>query len=418
MSALHYTVQYSDYFNKSWRNESMAVANGSSPLPSSFAPGYLFNETYEIYAPSYPYVSSTEEQTYIDQLTEWMKNGSNHTYYGECSNTGYLPSLYFEITSYFLYVLIFVTAVIGNSIVLFIVQSNPRMRTVTNYFITNLAVGDLMMTLFCVPFTFISMFVLQYWPFGLGMCRLVNYTQAVSVLVSAYTLVAISGDRYIAIMWPLKPRITKTCSKVLIGVVWVIALITAAPIAIFSTLDMPSKWHAVCDLPICKEIWPSKEQESYYTDDAADDAVRDTAAGADLHVHPHRDSGLGQAAPRRGGKLPGPADGQVETKGCERVSSQKRVSFVRDEKRFSVVLCQAKPEEKRTICRVIDNSPDGIILSLTGDSLSLNPSQLNSAAASAAAQAAKENKMHDAYPGGCLEGGRFYDMIGSSFLAL
>lgn len=50
-------------------------------------------------------------------------------------------------------------------------------------------------------------------------------------------------------------------------------------------------------------------------DDAADDAVRDTAAGADLHVHPHRDSGLGQAAPRRGGKLPGPADGQVETKG-------------------------------------------------------------------------------------------------------
>nr|XP_029710436.1 RYamide receptor-like [Aedes albopictus] len=265
MSALHYTVQYSDYFNKSWRNESMAGANGSSSPPSSFAPGYLFNETYEIYAPSYPYVSSTEEQTYIDQLTEWMKNGSNHTYYGECSNTGYLPSLYFEITSYFLYVLIFVTAVIGNSIVLFIVQSNPRMRTVTNYFITNLAVGDLMMTLFCVPFTFISMFVLQYWPFGLGMCRLVNYTQAVSVLVSAYTLVAISGDRYIAIMWPLKPRITKTCSKVLIGVVWVIALITAAPIAIFSTLDMPSKWHAVCDLPICKEIWPSKEQESYYT---------------------------------------------------------------------------------------------------------------------------------------------------------
>lgn len=33
--------------------------------------------------------------------------------------------------------------------------------------------------------------------------------QAISVLVSAYTLVAISGDRYIAIMFPLKPRITK-----------------------------------------------------------------------------------------------------------------------------------------------------------------------------------------------------------------
>lgn len=214
--SLLYSIQYSDYFNKSWRNESTlaGAANDSSPSPPFIGPGLMLNETYEIYAPSYPYVSSTEEQKYIDQLSERLRNGSNFTFYGnpigECTNGGYWGGVYFEITSYFLYVLIFVTAVIGNSIVLFIVQSNPRMRTVTNYFITNLAVGDLTMTLFCVPFTFISSLVLQYWPFGLGMCRLVNYTQAVSVLVSAYTLVAISGDRYIAIMWPLKPRITKT----------------------------------------------------------------------------------------------------------------------------------------------------------------------------------------------------------------
>ncbi|XP_058822027.1 RYamide receptor-like isoform X1 [Topomyia yanbarensis] len=271
MSNLRYTIQYSDYFNRSWRNETLA--NESTASVGGYGSSSALNETYEIYAPNYPYVSSTEEQNYIEQLSERLKNGSNHTLYGinhpiypvgECS-TNYWAGLYFEITSYFLYVLIFVTAVIGNSIVLFIVQSNPRMRTVTNYFITNLAVGDLLMMLFCVPFTFISSFVLQYWPFGLAMCRLVNYTQAVSVLVSAYTLVAISGDRYIAIMWPLKPRITKTCSKVLIGVVWIIALITAAPIAIFSTLILPSEWHTVCNLPICKEMWPSKEQESYYT---------------------------------------------------------------------------------------------------------------------------------------------------------
>lgn len=54
----------------------------------------------------------------------------------------------------------------------------------------------------------------RYWPFGstfLGstLCRIVNYTQAISVLVSAYTLVAISIDRYIAIMFPLKPRLSK-----------------------------------------------------------------------------------------------------------------------------------------------------------------------------------------------------------------
>ncbi|XP_061514649.1 RYamide receptor isoform X3 [Anopheles gambiae] len=300
-------IQYADYFARAMRNESAAPGGGvysTGPAGNgtgsggfgalagsnaSSAGSAAGPELFDMYARNYPYVSSTEEQNYIEQLSDSLRNQSqagNRSYGGaggvggaggydygvgfdpiplaECSNA-YSAGPYFQLTSYFLYITIFVTAVIGNSIVLFIVQSNPRMRTVTNFFITNLAVGDLMMTLFCVPFTFISLFVLQYWPFGLAMCRLVNYTQAVSVLVSAYTLVAISGDRYIAIMWPLRPRITKTCSKCLIGIVWIIALITAVPIAIFSTLYFPTDWHVQCNVPICAEKWPSPEQDDYYT---------------------------------------------------------------------------------------------------------------------------------------------------------
>uniref|UniRef100_A0A4Y0BMY9 G-protein coupled receptors family 1 profile domain-containing protein n=1 Tax=Anopheles funestus TaxID=62324 RepID=A0A4Y0BMY9_ANOFN len=281
-------IQYADYFARSMRNDSTVpgggVYSGGNATAVSGVTGNASSsgtatgtDLFDMYARNYPYVSSTEEQNYIEQLSEGLRNQSsgNRSYGGydyglepmplpECSNA-YSAGPYFQLTSYFLYITIFVTAVIGNSIVLFIVQSNPRMRTVTNFFITNLAVGDLMMTLFCVPFTFISLFVLQYWPFGLAMCRLVNYTQAVSVLVSAYTLVAISGDRYIAIMWPLRPRITKTCSKCLIGIVWIIALITAVPIAIFSTLYFPTDWHVQCNVPICAEKWPSPEQDDYYT---------------------------------------------------------------------------------------------------------------------------------------------------------
>uniref|UniRef100_A0A182QZJ5 G-protein coupled receptors family 1 profile domain-containing protein n=1 Tax=Anopheles farauti TaxID=69004 RepID=A0A182QZJ5_9DIPT len=290
-------IQYADYFARTLRNDSTSSAPGLYALGSNATGGGGVGvggggnassvgsaqgaDLFDMYARNFPYVSSTEEQNYIEQLSDSLRNQSgalgNRTYAGgydygleplpplaECSNA-YSAGPYFQLTSYFLYITIFVTAVIGNSIVLFIVQSNPRMRTVTNFFITNLAVGDLMMTLFCVPFTFISLFVLQYWPFGLAMCRLVNYTQAVSVLVSAYTLVAISGDRYIAIMWPLRPRITKTCSKCLIGIVWIIALITAVPIAIFSTLYFPTDWHVQCNVPICAEKWPSPEQDDYYT---------------------------------------------------------------------------------------------------------------------------------------------------------
>lgn len=116
---------------------------------------------------------------------------------------------YFKSVVYLLYIPIFIFALLGNGIVCYIVQSTPRMRTVTNYFIANLALGDILMSLFCVPSSFISQYILNYWPFGIVLCHFVNYSQVVSVLVSAYTLVAISIDRYIAIMWPLRPRITK-----------------------------------------------------------------------------------------------------------------------------------------------------------------------------------------------------------------
>lgn len=115
----------------------------------------------------------------------------------------------YQVVVYCMYIGIFVLALLGNGVVCYIVQSSPRMRTVTNYFIANLAIGDILMSLFCVPFSFISILILGYWPFGAILCHLVNYSQAISVLVSAYTLVAISVDRYIVIMWPLRPRITK-----------------------------------------------------------------------------------------------------------------------------------------------------------------------------------------------------------------
>ncbi|KAH8417811.1 hypothetical protein KR222_006235 [Zaprionus bogoriensis] len=175
-------------------------------------------------------------------------------------------SVYFKSVVYLLYIPIFIFALLGNGIVCYIVQSTPRMRTVTNYFIANLALGDILMSLFCVPSSFISLYILNYWPFGIVLCYFVNYSQAVSVLVTAYTLVAISIDRYIAIMWPLRPRITKRYAKFIIAGIWLIALATAFPIPVVSRLEVPrSPWHQKCEKYICREVWPEGQQEFYYT---------------------------------------------------------------------------------------------------------------------------------------------------------
>lgn len=67
----------------------------------------------------------------------------------------------FQATLHFMYISVFLIAVFGNGIVCFIVCTSSRMQTVTNYFIANLALSDMLMAMFCIPFSFISLFVLQ-----------------------------------------------------------------------------------------------------------------------------------------------------------------------------------------------------------------------------------------------------------------
>ncbi|XP_022825386.1 RYamide receptor-like [Spodoptera litura] len=176
-----------------------------------------------------------------------------------------LSTSIFKVSVYVMYITVFVTALVGNGLVCTVVQTTARMKTVTNYFIVNLAVGDILMTLFCVPFSFVPTLLLRYWPFGAFMCKAVNFSQAVSVLVSAYTMLAISIDRYIIIMHPLKPRLSKTAAKLVVFAVWSGALVTAAPIPIVSKLQRPSLWHQTCEVDICGEVWSSTEQSRQYT---------------------------------------------------------------------------------------------------------------------------------------------------------
>jgi 7 transmembrane receptor (rhodopsin family) len=89
---------------------------------------------------------------------------SNETTY-ECNvvhdtESGWF-STEFQATLHFMYITIFIIAILGNGMVCFIVCQSSRMQTVTNYFIANLALADMSMAFFCIPFSFISLFVLQ-----------------------------------------------------------------------------------------------------------------------------------------------------------------------------------------------------------------------------------------------------------------
>ncbi|XP_066262157.1 tachykinin-like peptides receptor 86C isoform X3 [Euwallacea similis] len=90
--------------------------------------------------------------------------------------------------------MIFVAAC-GNCIVIWIVTAHRRMRTVTNYFLVNLSVADLLLTLFNCIFNSIYM-IQRNWPFGTRYCTISNFIANATVTASVFTLTGISCDRY------------------------------------------------------------------------------------------------------------------------------------------------------------------------------------------------------------------------------
>ncbi|KAG5332191.1 CCKAR protein, partial [Acromyrmex heyeri] len=159
-----------------------------------------------------------------------------------------------------LYGTIFFLSIVGNSLVLITLARNKRMRTVTNVYLLNLAVSDLLLGVFCMPFTLLGQ-ILKNFVFGLTMCKLIPYFQAVSVSVGVWTLVAISLERYFAICRPLKSRRWQTQFHAykMIAVVWTLSLTWNVPILIVSQLMSLSGGRCKC-----REEWPSVGAERAY----------------------------------------------------------------------------------------------------------------------------------------------------------
>ncbi|XP_064457153.1 RYamide receptor-like [Ornithodoros turicata] len=204
---------------------------------------------------------ATTAPPYADDFTQSLPPFTNGTTEPVCDTSTPVPEG-IQALMYIMYIAVSVAAIGGNGVVCYIVLAYQRMRTVTNLFIMNLAIGDILMASLCIPFTFVSNLLLGYWPFGGVMCVLVTYAQCVTVFISAYTLIAISIDRYTAIVYPLRPRMTKLRSKLIIAVVWIVALVTPLPTALVTQLvPHPCANHTY----YCLEQWGTPEQTTYYS---------------------------------------------------------------------------------------------------------------------------------------------------------
>ncbi|XP_007577763.1 cholecystokinin receptor-like [Poecilia formosa] len=160
-----------------------------------------------------------------------------------------------------LYSLIFLLSVFGNLLIIVVLMLNKRMRTVTNSFLLSLAVSDLMMAIFCMPFTLIPN-ILGDFIFGATMCKIVAYLMGVSVSISTFSLVAIAIERYSAICNPLKSRAWQTRSHAyrVIAATWVVSLLVMVPYPVFNVLKSFPKGNGTVG-NMCRLDWPSEQAE-------------------------------------------------------------------------------------------------------------------------------------------------------------
>ncbi|ROT63718.1 hypothetical protein C7M84_018379 [Penaeus vannamei] len=93
----------------------------------------------------------------------------------------------------------------GNLLVVLVMVLHRRMRSHTNFFLTNLAVADLCVAVFCIYQNF-AMYVIQDWYFGEFLCLMYQFVNQLSYTASVIILVVVSGERYLAIVEPLRAK--------------------------------------------------------------------------------------------------------------------------------------------------------------------------------------------------------------------
>ncbi|NXL67824.1 NPFF2 protein, partial [Chordeiles acutipennis] len=170
------------------------------------------------------------------------------------------------------YLLIFLLCMVGNGVVCFIVLRSKHMRTVTNFFILNLAVSDLLVGIFCMPTTLLDNITAGRLVHTGLVCKMSGMVQGISVSASVFTLVAIAVDRFRCIVHPFKQKLSISTAVATITVIWVLAITIMCPSAVMLQVREEKHFRVILGYgnetrPVywCREDWPNPGMRKIYT---------------------------------------------------------------------------------------------------------------------------------------------------------
>ncbi|TMW45762.1 hypothetical protein DOY81_009158, partial [Sarcophaga bullata] len=164
--------------------------------------------------------------------------GANFDGYDSDTTFSYVPPMQRPETVFItiLFLLIFIVGVLGNGTLVIIFFRHRSMRNIPNTYILSLALADLLVIIVCVPLAML-VYTTDSWTFGKSMCQVTEFFKDVSIGVSVFTLTALSGERYCAIVNPLRKLQTKPLTVITATMIWLLSITFATPSLVMSDLQ-------------------------------------------------------------------------------------------------------------------------------------------------------------------------------------
>lgn len=149
--------------------------------------------------------------------------------------------LYVVIPILIIYIIIFITGVIGNISTCIVIAKNKSMHTATNYYLFSLSVSDLLLLITGVPQEMYLIWSKYPYVFGEVFCVVRGLAAETSANATVLTITAFTVERYVAICHPFLSHTMSKLSRAvrLIIVIWIISISLAIPQALqFGVVSM------------------------------------------------------------------------------------------------------------------------------------------------------------------------------------
>ncbi|CAL4068198.1 unnamed protein product, partial [Meganyctiphanes norvegica] len=184
---------------------------------STTMPNSTFSPEYDGF---FPYNSSTSDEGFPRII---VVPDPNDLWYPWKSNPQFYPSV---VT----YLLTLLFGAVGNITVIILMAGERKASTTTNMFLVSLSVADLLMLVLCVPLEIITMFVVL-WDQS-AVCKMARYFMMLSFTASVLNLTALSLERFIVIVFPMRSRSLCTMSncRKSVMLVWSASILLACPV--------------------------------------------------------------------------------------------------------------------------------------------------------------------------------------------